>query len=119
VNEVSTARKLGVILRLGAQVAKKQAGRSRTLGAIKHALGATLRSFSHILHQLWLEVTGAIFVFMAAVGGIEIVREWTKYQAGHTTSGRVAVAICFTLTFAWFGASSFWRVRQKGRRRSE
>lgn len=115
-NQVSTARKLSVILKVGAQVAKQQAGRSRTLGAITKAARATVRSFSHVLHQLWLEVTGAIFIFMAGVGGIEIVREWTKYQAGHTTSGRVAVAICFTLTFAWFGVSSFWRVRQKGRR---
>ena len=113
---MSTARKLGVILKVGAQMAKQQAGRSRTLGAITKAARATARSFSHVLHQLWLEVTGAIFLFMAGVGGIEIVREWTKYQAGHTTSGRVAVAVCFTLTFAWFGVSSFWRVRQKGRR---
>ncbi len=113
---MSTARKLGVILKIGAQVAKQQAGRSRTLGAITKAARATVRSFSHVLHQLWLEVTGAIFIFMAGVGGIEIVREWTKYQARHTTSARVAVAICFTLTLAWFGVSSFWRVRQKGRR---
>lgn len=115
-NQVSTARKLGVVLRVGAQVAKQQAGRSRTLGAITKAARATVRSFGHVLHQLWLEVTGAVFIFMAGVGAVEIVREWTKFQAGRTTSGRVAVAICFTLAFAWFGASSFWRVRQKGRR---
>jgi hypothetical protein len=116
VNQVSAARKLGVVLRVGAKVAQQQAGRSRTLGAITKAVRATARSFGHVAHQLWLEVTGAIFIFMAGVGGIEIVREWTKYRAGHTTSGRVAVAICFTLTFAWFGVSSFWKVRQKARR---
>jgi len=116
VNLLSTARRLGVILRVVAQVAREQAGRSRTLSAITKAAGATVRSFGHILHQLWLEVTGAIFIFMAGVGGIAMVREWTKYQAGRTTSARVAVAICFTLTFAWFGVSSFWKVRQKGRR---
>ena len=32
-----------------------------------------------------------------------------KYAAGQTTAGRVAIAVCFTLTFAWFGLSSFWR----------
>ncbi len=84
-NQVSTARKLGVILRVGAQVAKQQAGRSRTLGAISKAVRATAGSFGQVAHQLWLEVTGAIFIFMAGVGGIEIAREWTKYQAGHTT----------------------------------
>lgn len=116
-NEVSTARKLGLILRVGARVAKQHAGQSRTLGAITKAARATVRSFSHVLHQLWLEVTGAIFIFMAAVGGMALVREWTKYQAGRTTSGRVAVAVCFTLTFVWFGVSSFWKVRQKGKLR--
>jgi hypothetical protein len=116
VNQVSTARKLGMILRVGTQVAKQQAGRSRTLGAITKAAGATLKSFGHVLHELWLEVTGAVFIFMAGVGGIALVREWTKYQAGRATSGRVVVAICFTLAFAWFGVSSFWKVRQKARR---
>ena len=105
------------MLRVGANMARQQAGRSRTLGAISQAARATVRSFGQVLHQLWLEVTGAIFIFMAGVGGIEIAREWTKYHAGgHTSSGRFAVAICFTLAFAWFGVSSFWRVRQKGRR---
>lgn len=113
---MSTARKLGVVLKVGAQVVRQQAGRSRTLGALTKAVSATARSFGHVAHQLWLEVTGAIFIFMAGVGGIEIAREWTKYQAGRTTSGRVAIAICFTLTFAWFGVSSFWKVRQKARR---
>jgi hypothetical protein len=116
VNQFSVARKLGAILRVGAQMARQQAGRNRTLGAITKAARATVQSFGHVLHQLWLEVTGAIFIFMAGVGGIEIAHEWTKYHAGRTTSGRFAVAICFTLTFAWFGVSSFWKVKHKGRR---
>jgi hypothetical protein len=111
---VSTAGNLGLIFRVAARLARQQVGRSRTLGAIGEAARTTLRTFSRILHHLWLEVTGAIFMFMAGVGGIEIAREWVKYRAGQATSARVAVAICFTLTFAWFGVTSFWRVR-KGR----
>jgi hypothetical protein len=115
VNQVSTARKLGVVAKVTAQFARQRAGRSRTLGALSQAARATARSFGRVLHQLWLEITGAIFFFMAAVGAIEVAREWTKYQAGRATSGRVAVAVCFTLMFAWFGLTSFWKVRQKGR----
>jgi hypothetical protein len=85
------------------------------LDAIGKAARAAAGSFGQVLHQLWLEVTGAIFIFMAGVGGIEVVREWTKYEAGRTTSSHVAIAIWFTVTFAWFGASSFWRARQKAR----
>lgn len=73
------------------------------------------RAFGGALHELWLEVTGLIFLVMAAGGGIESTKEYAKYEAGRTGLGGVVVAICFTLTFAWFGVSSFWRVRQKGR----
>lgn len=111
-SKVSALRKLGVV----ARVAGQQAGRNRTLGAVMGAVRTTARSFGRVLHQLWLEVTGAVFLAMAAIGGIALVREYTKYTAGRATAGRVAIAICFTLAFAWFGLSSFWRVRRKSQR---
>ena len=110
-SKISIVRKAITVARVVAQ----QARRNRTVGAIMKAVGATARSFGHVLHQLWLEVTGTVFIFMAGIGAIAMVRECVKYQAGRTTAGRVAIAICFTLTFAWFGVSSFWRVRQRGR----
>ncbi len=99
-----------------ARVAGQLAGRNRTLSAVMGAVRTTARSFGRALHQLWLEVTGTVFLAMAAFGGIAGVREYMKYAAGHTTAGRVAIAGCFTLTFAWFGLSSFWRVRRKSQR---
>jgi hypothetical protein len=64
---------------------------------------------------LWLEVTGLIFLLMAASGGAAWAHEYAKYQAGKVGFGRVALAICFTLTFAWFGVSSFLRVKKKAK----
>ena len=92
------------------------ASRNRRLNAAMSAVRATARSFGHILHLLWLEVTGTVFLAMAAFGGIALVREYTKYSAGRATAGRVAIAVCFTLAFAWFGLSSFWRVHRKSQR---
>jgi hypothetical protein len=92
------------------------AGRNRTLSAVMSGVKATLRSFARAAHQLWLEVTGTLFLSIAALGGVEMVREYLKYTSGHTTASRLAIAICFTLTFAWFGLSSFWRVRRKSQR---
>jgi hypothetical protein len=112
VNKVSVLRKLGVV----ARVAGQQAGRSRTFSAVMSGAHATARSFGRAAHQLWLEVTGTVFLAMAAFGGIAGVREYMKYAAGHATAGRVAIAISFTLAFAWFGLSSFWRVRRKSHR---
>ncbi|MGC2727687.1 MAG: hypothetical protein WA254_00710 [Candidatus Sulfotelmatobacter sp.] len=110
-SKVSTARKLGAV----ARVASQQAKRSRTVQAATGALSATGRAFGRVLHQLWLVVTGLIFRGMAASGGFAAAKEYAKYEAGRIGVGRVVMAICFTVTFAWFGVSSFWRVRQKGK----
>ena len=109
VSKVSTAQKLGVVVR----VAGKQAGRSRTLRAVKGAVSTTARAMGNVLHQLWLEVVGLVFLVMAASGVGAVVHEYGRYQAGKAGFGRVAAAICFTVTFTWFGVSSFWRVRRK------
>ena len=112
VSKVSALRKLGVV----ARVAGQQAGRSRTFNALMGAVRTTGRSFGNVMHQLWLELTGVIFLVMAlSLAGIS-VKEYGKYHAGQASAGRVALAVCFTLTFAWFGLSSFWRVRKKRQR---
>jgi hypothetical protein len=100
-------------LRILAQVAGKQAGGNRTLGAILQAGRITLRSFGRVFHQLWLEVTGFIFLVMAGIGGIALNREYMKYRTGTIGSGRVLIALTFCLVFGYFGVSSFWRVRGK------
>jgi hypothetical protein len=100
-------------LQLLAQVAARRTDRSRTVAAVVEAGRVTLRSFGRVLHLLWLEVTGFVFLAMAGIGGIALSREYMKYQAGRTGPGRVAIAVCFCLTFGYFGLSSFWRVRRK------
>ncbi|MBZ5682227.1 MAG: hypothetical protein LAO24_19210 [Acidobacteriia bacterium] len=114
-SKLSTARKFGVAARVATQMATQSAKRSRTLSAMWSAVKATARSFGHVLHMLWLEVIGTLFLAMAGIGGIALVREYVKYQGHRATAGRIVVAVLFTLTFAWFGVSSFWRVRQKSR----
>lgn len=108
-SKVSTLQKLGAAVR----VAGAQAGRSRTLSAVSRGVKASLRSFLHSAHQLWLEVTGTLFLSIAVFGAAALVREYMKYHAGQTTSSRVAILLCFTLAFGWFGVSSFLRARKK------
>ncbi len=98
---------------MAAQVATQQAKRSRTLRAASRALATTGRAFGRVLHQLWLEVTGVIFLIMALSLGAGSVREYGKYHAGQAGPGRMALAVCCTVAFAWFGVSSFWRVKKK------
>jgi hypothetical protein len=112
VTKVSTAQKAGVV----ARVASQQVKRSRTVRALTGAVKTTARTIGNVLHQLWLEVIGVIFLLVAASGGAAVAHEYARFQAGKAGFGRLALAICFTITFAWFGISSFWRVRQKSRR---
>jgi hypothetical protein len=106
---VSTARKLGIAARIAGQQVKK----SRTYSAVLQGAKATLGHFGSVLHQLWLEITGFIFLSFAGVGLVAFVREYTAYHANRGTSGHVALAAAFTLMFAWFGVSSFWRARNR------
>jgi hypothetical protein len=111
VSKVSTVRKLGVV----ARVAGQQVKRSRTARAVSGAVAVTGRALGKAMHQLWLEVTGLVFLAMAGIGGIESAKEYAKFHAGRAGMRGVVVAVFFTVTFAWFGVSSFWRVRQKSK----
>jgi hypothetical protein len=105
-----TIRKIKLIFRSAVNMVE----RSRTGKAALAAIRATAHSFGSVLHQLWLEVTGFTFLAMAAVGAIAGVREYGRYQSGHATGpGRLVLAIGFTASFAWFGLSSFWRVKRR------
>ena len=98
------------------RVAASMLERSRTGSALLAAIRATAHSFRRVLRQLWLEVTGFMFLAIAAIGAMAGVREYGKYQSGHAAGpGRLALAVCFTVSFAWFGVSSFWRVRRKAK----
>jgi hypothetical protein len=108
-SKVSRAQKLGVVARVAAQQAK----RSRTMRAATQAAAATGRAFGRVLHQLWLEVTGVVFLVMALSLGAGSVREYGKYHAGQAGPGRTALAICCAVVFTGFGVSSFWRVKNK------
>ncbi len=106
---VSTSRKLGI----AARIAGQQVKRSRAYGALISGAHASLSHFGRVLHQLWLEVTGFVFLAFACVGLVALFKEYSAYHAGKAAAGRVAAAAGFSLVFAWFGTSSFWKSRKK------
>ena len=99
---ISTSRKLGI----AARIAGQQVKRTRTYGAIASGARTTFSHFAGVLRQLWLEVTGFVFVAFAAVGLVEGLKEYAAYHAGKAPGSKVAAAAGFTLLFAWFGFSS-------------
>src|SRR5581483_1453017 len=102
-NIATKARKLGIFARVAAQ----QAGRNRGISSLVRAGRITASQFGRVLGQLWLEVTGFVFLCLSIIGAGAFFHEYSKFRAGQTSSGRVVLAILFTLSFGWFGVSSF------------
>src|SRR5438128_9851450 len=107
--KLSTFRKMTILMR----VVSQSAGRNRTVSAVLEGVRTSAAHFGRVLHQLWLEVTGFVFLALAFIGAIALVREFMKYRAGTAVGSRMGIAVCFTVLFGWFGLSSFWRVRKK------
>jgi hypothetical protein len=106
---VSTARKLTTLGRIMMQ----HAGQSRTGNALWQGARATAISVGHVLHLLWLQVTGFVFLTIALTAGFAFRREYLLYKAGTTGPGKAWLAGGVTIMFIWFGISSFWRANKK------
>src|SRR5258705_5219196 len=105
----STARKVAWAV----QAVAGQARRSRVAGALLSGARATAASVGKVLHVLWLEVTGFIFLCLGAIGAAAGAREFYKPEAGAPNFNKVWAAGLFAALFAYFGVSSFWRARKK------
>ncbi len=77
---------------------------------IRHA-ARTLFHSGKILHRLWLEVTGAVFLGLAIIAAASILRQWRAYQEGASVIQPLAV-IFFTAMMVGFGVYSFWKSRR-------
>ena len=76
----------------------------------RHAL-QWLRQSLTVLHRLWLEITGAVFLGLAIFAAPSAVREWRVYQQGGSV-GRLASTILFMAMMVGFGVYSFLRARR-------
>ena len=70
-----------------------------------------LRDAVKILHRLWLEITGVMFLGMAAFAVPSILREWRTYQAGGQLWKPLS-GILFLCMMAGFGVYSFLKARR-------
>ncbi len=89
---LSTGRKLGI----AARIAGQQLRRTRTFGAVMRAGRMTAARWGQALGQLWLEVTGFVFLALAAVGGSGLLA-----RVGKTRRTRAAGAGGGIYSFVW------------------
>jgi hypothetical protein len=107
--QLTATGKLGT----AARVAGRQVQKTRWWRAAWGACSVVGSSFGRVLHQLWLQLTGVLFLAFAIVGGLAFAREYQAWAAGKMGPERALLALAFTLLFAWFGVSSFWRAVRK------
>src|SRR5271156_5062887 len=81
--------------RAALRVAGRKTGENRWVRAFYRAGSVTAKSVGRVAHVLWLEVTGFLFLVLAMIGAGAAVREYHRYIAGTTSSGRVAIAAAF------------------------
>jgi hypothetical protein len=109
------SRDLGTQGRAMLRLAGRKTGENRWVRAFYKAGSVTLRSVSRVLHVLWLEVAGLLFLSLAFFGAVAAIREYHRHLAGMAPLGKVWLAAGFAVLFAYFGVSSFWRSRKRSR----
>ena len=115
-NKSTASPGLGRQGRAALRIAGRKSGENRWVRAFYRAGEAVSASVGRVLHILWLEVTGFLFLTLAVIGAGAAVREYHRYVAGSATIGRIAIAAAFALLFLYFGINSFWRSSRKGKR---
>ena len=95
------------------RVAGRKTGENRWVRAFYRGGSVTLGSVGRVLHVLWLEVAGLLFLVIAMVGSGAAVREYHRYANGTSGAGKVLLAAAFALAFLYFGVSSFARSRRR------
>ena len=106
---VSTTKKIVLAM----QVVARQAGHTRIGKALLSGARVTAASVGKVLHVLWLEVTGFIFLCLGLMGAGAGLREYHKYGLGSGNLNKIWASGIFALLFAYFAVTSFWRARRK------
>ena len=103
--------------RAALRIAGRKTGENRWARAFYRGGSSFLGSVGSVLHSLWLEVTGFLFLVLAVIGAGATVREYHRFLTGAAPRGRVVLGVVFTLLFLYFGVESFLRSRRKSKRR--
>jgi hypothetical protein len=77
------------------------------------------KKLGHVLHLLFLEMTGFLFICLSLGLGGAAHKEWLKYAAGDHGADRmfkVGVAGGLALMFFYFGVTSFFRAKRKAKK---
>jgi hypothetical protein len=95
------------LARAAGRFSSDKALRKRVLRAGVSGVAATVASVGRVVGKLWHEVTGFLFLCLAAIGGAEVWRKWSTHE-----TQKLEIAAAFSAMFLYFGVSSFWRAKR-------
>jgi len=98
----------------GYRILRGTPGRNkRLLRAVQSGVSGFAGPLRKVLHVLFLEVSGLIFLFISLGVISAFLREYRKYAMHETGVERVIVTAAVGAMFFYFGVSSFWRARRR------
>lgn len=100
-------------MRAAGRVAGRSAIRNRWVRAALIGGSDVARATAHLLHALWLQVTGLFFLLFALIGVTAAVREYREWHAGNVGPEKFWLAIGFAIIFGYFSITSFLRGARK------
>jgi hypothetical protein len=73
---------------------------------------AVFSNVGRVMRLLMLQVTGFMFLVIAAIVASKTFHEYQAYTAAHASPSRFYTGVFFSALFTYFGLSSFWRARK-------
>jgi hypothetical protein len=77
------------------------------------AARATAISVGRVFRRLFLQIAGLLFCLFAAEFALRLPRAYRDQLTGRLGWQHLSMLAIFTVVFAWFGATSFWRTRKR------
>jgi hypothetical protein len=93
--------------------AAREAGKSRLFRAAYMGVRTALHSLGRVIHQAFLQLTGLVFCLFAVEFALRIPGTYCDQLAGRHGPYQLYLLAFFTVIFAWFGITSFWRTRKR------
>ncbi|MEO6119373.1 MAG: hypothetical protein ABIP12_01685 [Terriglobales bacterium] len=99
--------------RAAGRIAGRAIRRNRLVNASLTAASRVLASLGRVGRALFLETMGLFFLLFALTGAAATYRSYRAYSTGDAGPERLILGVVFTVLFAYFSASSFWRARRR------
>jgi len=109
----TTPGALGAQLGTAVRVLSNPGSQQRLVRGVMAGGKSILGTLNHVARQLWLQITGFVFLCFGVIGTGAFVREYRAYTNGNIPIGKPILAFCFSAMFLYFGMNSFWRARKK------